>query len=117
MAKPARGPIRSYACIGGVPMPFACQKCPFTVAVQAGDRPPPWCPRCGSNLKDVALETKPVRIAAGDFSPPNASDGAALAPGPLGVAEEGGPERAPLPPTPAASADGEGTDPDTSGEF
>src|SRR5947199_5980687 len=99
-------------------MAFACQKCPYTVAVQPGERPPVWCPRCGSDLKAIvpANEAKPVRISAVDVSPVNASDSAAVEPKPLRIPEEDGSERAPLLPTPVPSAVGEDAALDTSGE-
>ncbi len=42
-------------------MPPTCKQCTYVVAVQPGERLPPWCPRCGADLKVAAPE--PVAAA------------------------------------------------------
>jgi hypothetical protein len=31
-------------------MPIECPSCSYPVPFAAGERPPPWCPKCGSDL-------------------------------------------------------------------
>ncbi len=45
-------------------MKIACNKCPYMVAVQPGEKRPPWCPRCGSDLKEAALEVQVAAVTA-----------------------------------------------------
>jgi len=41
-------------------MALACKKCPYVVSVPPGEKPPPWCPRCGSDLKAAeAVQARP----------------------------------------------------------
>ncbi len=40
-------------------MALACKKCPYVVAVAPGEKAPPWCPRCGSDLKPA--DTSPAK--------------------------------------------------------
>ncbi len=44
-----------------VSMAQTCKQCTYVVAVEPGERPPPWCPRCGADLK--AATPEPVGAA------------------------------------------------------
>jgi hypothetical protein len=53
-------------------MALECKKCPYVVAVQPGEKAPPWCPRCGSDLKPatpVVAATAVTEVAG--FPAPN----------------------------------------------
>ena len=43
-------------------MSLQCSKCPYVVTVSPGEKRPPWCPRCGADLKESA--PAPVLVAA-----------------------------------------------------
>lgn len=56
-------------------MMLACEMCSFHVSVEPGERKPPWCPRCGADLK----ETSPLKVAtAATTSLHSAGDAAAV---------------------------------------
>jgi hypothetical protein len=50
-------------------MPIKCQQCPYVIEVPPGERRPPWCPRCGADLKETAEAAKP-RDDAPQSTPP-----------------------------------------------
>jgi hypothetical protein len=58
-------------------MPSQCSKCSYTIAVQPGEKRPPWCPRCGADLKETAAA--PIRPPATPASPLNIQANGAFA--------------------------------------
>src|SRR5207237_6415504 len=66
-------------------MPLACKKCPYVVAVPPGEKPPPWCPRCGADLKPAettspASPSAPQTASAWDAARPSGAVGEAKTP-------------------------------------
>jgi Family of unknown function (DUF6585) len=45
-------------------MSLQCSKCPYVVTVSPGEKRPPWCPRCGADLKEAAPAPVPVAAPA-----------------------------------------------------
>jgi Family of unknown function (DUF6585) len=45
-------------------MAVQCRKCPYVVSAQPGERQPPWCPRCGANLQELASAAMPALVGA-----------------------------------------------------
>jgi hypothetical protein len=48
-----------------------CPGCSWKVSL-AGDRLPPWCPQCGSDLKPGAVKCEPAQVATASGSAPRA---------------------------------------------
>ncbi len=86
-------------------MQLECNACPFRMSLEPDERRPPWCPRCGGNLKEpapvkaiVAAETAAAPTAVAEFPTAGSAQSkgsAGEAPNPtdfvLPVDEEGGP--------------------------
>jgi hypothetical protein len=58
-------------------MAIECKKCPYIVSVAPGERAPPWCPRCGADLKAAT----PALVGAAVVESAGFADGSSAAPG------------------------------------
>jgi hypothetical protein len=59
-------------------MSHQCQRCSYVVALQPGEKSPPWCPRCGGDLKVAAPELVGAAAAIPASSRSNAEETPAL---------------------------------------
>lgn len=53
---------------------FRCVQCSQVISIDSTGRKPPWCPKCGSDLKQVSEETGamvPPEVVAVDAPPPS----------------------------------------------
>src|SRR5262245_13622497 len=73
-------------------MNFTCQNCHSMIVIQPGERPPPWCSKCGTDFRPDDQRVAALFEAARDEAPPPSTQRPAT-----------GKTRPALPPQPAAA--------------